>query len=392
MRFVRIMQGNSQEDSNKRREDLLKEIFGDDWENQMAEAAKEPPKALPPVGGETPNPETGLIPVEEAEYEERTAFKGTEPGQAENSEVPNWTREQEDTPLSQEDVQPEPEAKAAEEEVRPKTHEEILAKNTNYVFIFGYTGSGKSTVLTAINMYMRQHYRVILNQLENREGIRLIHKMMRDLEEGDFPQPTSVGKITEYDTAFTIDGEDVNITFLEMAGEDLKKVDVDDGDDGLDEHVKAYLTCPGISISFLLVADYERVVKRKEDKLILQFLSYLYNENIDMSRVGVILSKFDRDKTDKNIEEVIKSYLPQVDKWLTSGDIAQPRVFPFSVGSVQSVHGKKDAITDLDLDDCGAIVPWVHEVLSLAEPVQQANTQSKGGVGEQLKKFLGFGK
>ncbi|MEM7658479.1 MAG: hypothetical protein AAF399_20295 [Bacteroidota bacterium] len=246
-----------------------------------------------------------------------------------------------------------------------KTHEEILAKNTNYVFIFGYTGSGKSTVLTAINMYMRQHYRVILNQGGNQAGIRLIHRMMRDIEEGQFPQATTIGQITEYDTSFLMNGEDVNLTFLEMAGEDLRKVDVADAEDELPESVKAYLTCPGISISFLIVADYERVVQRTEDKLILQFLSYLYQEKIDLSRVGVILSKFDRGRTEQNVEEVIKTYLPQVDKWLSSGDIAQPRIFPFSIGEVTEAQGSKDAISHIDLEDCSEVVPWLHHVLSL---------------------------
>ena len=246
-----------------------------------------------------------------------------------------------------------------------QTQEEILAKNTHYVFIFGYTGAGKSTVLTALNMYMRQHHRVILNQAGNQDGIRLMHQMMRDLETGHFPQPTSIGQITEYDTSFRMNGEDVNLTFLEMAGEDLRKVDVDTGEEGLPDSVKAYLHCPGISISFLLVADYDRVVARKEDRLILQFLSFLYTEGVDLSRVGVLLSKFDRGRTEMNVEEVIRTYLPQVDKWLTSGDIEQPRVFPFSVGEVDSQTGRKDQIREIDLEDCGEVVPWLHQVLSL---------------------------
>jgi len=276
----------------------------------------------------------------------------------------------------------------AEKDPSVKTHEEILDKNTNYVFIFGYTGAGKSTVLTAINMYMRQHYRVILNQGENQQGIRLIHQMMRDVEDGNFPQPTSIGQITEYDTAFMMEGEDVNLTFVEMAGEDLKKVDVDTGEEGLPESVKNYLSCPGISISFLIVADFERVMNRKEDKLILQFLSYLYNEGIDMSRVGVILSKFDRGRTDMNVEEVIKTYLPQVDKWLTSGDIQQPRVFPFSIGEVESDRGKKDEIRDIDLEDCSELVPWIHQVLSLpGTQAGRSRNQGNGLVG-RFRKLL----
>ncbi len=271
-----------------------------------------------------------------------------------------------------------------------KSQQEILDKNSHYVFIFGYTGSGKSTVLTAINMYMRQHYRVILNQGGNQDGIRLMHQMMRDVEQGRFPQPTSIGQITEYDTAFRMNDEDVNLTFLEMAGEDLRKVDVDAGEGGLPEAVKAYLNCPGISLSFLLVADFERVVARKEDKLILQFLSYLYNEGIDLSRVGVVLSKFDRGRTDLDVADVIRTYLPQVDKWLTSGDIAQPRVFPFSIGEIVSEAGQKDEISEIDLEDCAEVVPWLHHVLSLPGAEWPGDPEAPSAGKKLASKLRGF--
>ena len=138
----------------------------------------------------------------------------------------------------------------------------------------------------------------------------------------------------------------------------------------------------------MIVADYERVMNRTEDRLILQFLSYLYNEGIDLSRVGVILSKFDRDKTDKNIEEVIKEYLPQVDKWLTSDEISHPRVFPFSIGEVASFINQKDQIARINLDDCSELVPWLHQVLSL--PGNNKNHQNSEGVVKKIGKLLGW--
>ncbi|MEO1415398.1 MAG: hypothetical protein AAFW00_08970 [Bacteroidota bacterium] len=313
----------------------------------------------------------------------------------EQVQTPSSQTQTPDTPSPMPVVQPQvaPAPSVISLQGKVPTHEEILAKNTNYIFVFGYTGSGKSTALTAINMYMRQHYRVILNQAENQDGIRLMHQMMRDIEEGYFPQPTSMGQITEYDTAFLMNGTDVNLTFLEMAGEDLKRVDVDTGEEGFSDAIKAYLTCPGITISFLIVADFDRVVARKEDKLILQFLSYLYNEGIDMSRVGVVLSKFDRGRTDMNVEEVIQNYLPQVDKWLTSGDISQPRVFPFSIGEILSEDHKKDEISEIQLLDCDPIVNWLHTTLSLPG-LQQAtvadHSQPKKGFIGKMRGLLNF--
>ncbi|MEM9935786.1 MAG: hypothetical protein AAF824_19325 [Bacteroidota bacterium] len=444
MRHLKLMQGKQ-----KNREEILKDIFGqEEWEEMQEEIQNrdETEPDLAPKHQDLLNQANGIqvnglagkssnLPVkyeeitlkeleaEEAEEAEAEAEaeKEAETGAELQAEEPIELIEKKDASSfwdftkksSPEPVEPPPvlqpwetmehmpftpegveeatqeNGQAGESFAKPKTHEEILGKNTNYIFIFGYTGSGKSTVLTALNMYMRQHYRVILNQLENKEGIRLIHEMMHDLESGEFPQPTSVGKITEYDAAFTMEGQNVNVTFLEMAGEDLKGIDVEDEEEGLADHVEAYLTCPGISISFLLVADYERVVKRKEDKLILQFLSYLYNQGIDMSRVGVVLSKFDKGVTDQNVEEVIQTYLPQVDKWLTSGDIAHPRVFPFSIGDVLTIPGQKASVSDIDLEDCGQIVPWLHQVLSL--PGSKAAMSKKSPKwASQIKGMLGW--
>ncbi|RMG26147.1 MAG: hypothetical protein D6730_09690 [Bacteroidetes bacterium] len=360
------MKGNLPEDQEKRREELLREIFGEEEFEQMeTERTQQQQRLQQQLHPAIVEPAHELAEAADTDDDEGGIF------------VP--------PPVDMDEQQAQTHAA-----VRPKTPEEILAKNTHYIFIFGYTGSGKSTVLTAINMYMRQHYRVILNQTENQTGIRLIHEMMRDIESGRFPQPTSVGSITEYDTAFTMNDQDVNLTFLEMAGEDLKKIDVDEGDEGLSEELLAYLRCPGISISFLMVADYERVVNRKEDKLILQFLSYLYNEGIDMSRVGVVLSKFDQGRTDLDVEQIIKTYLPQVDKWLSSDDIAHPRVFPFSIGRINSYANQKDDIAEIDLEDCSEIVPWLHQVLSLPGGQQTGAEAGGGSVKKRLRNLLGF--
>lgn len=420
MRFIRFMQGNLPEDREKKREQILKDIFGEE-EWQVLKRRRQP--ELSKQDSESDDTDDRHQKKLEAHNEVFPEKKSLTDQQEVFSKENNGLQpEVEEAQLAEEDspayfikkkgetfskVEPQADAESLNEQKTlsekeeakstnsissyeaPRTHEEILDKNTHYIFIFGYTGSGKSTVLTAINMYMRQHYRVILNQMENQEGIRLVHEMMRGMEEGQFPQPTSIGTITEYDTAFSINGQTVNLTFLEMAGEDLKKIDVETGDEGLDPHVQSFLSCPGISISFLIVADYNRVMTRREDKLILQFLSYLYNEGIDMSRVGVILSKFDRDKTTLPVEEVIQKYLPQVDKWLTSGDIRQPRIFPFSVGEVRSSESQKDEIVKMNLTDCSEIVPWLHKVLSLPDAPNPA-PKPKSGIGRRLRSLFNF--
>ena len=94
-----------------------------------------------------------------------------------------------------------------------------------------------------------------------------------------------------------------------------------------------------------------------------------------------------------NVEEVIQNYLPQVDKWLTSGDISQPRVFPFSIGEILSEDHKKDEISEIQLLDCDPIVNWLHTTLSLPG-LQQAtvadHSQPKKGFIGKMRGLLNF--
>ena len=138
-----------------------------------------------------------------------------------------------------------------------KEHTSLQAKNSNFIFVFGYTGSGKTTVLGAIDLYIRRKYAKTINPTGNKDGINHINKIVRNITFGEFPNATPAGTIVEYDVALThpVSDETVNLTFIEMAGEDLRKINTDDEDGGTGElrsEIKKYLTCPDISMSFFI--------------------------------------------------------------------------------------------------------------------------------------------
>ena len=189
--------------------------------------------------------------------------------------------------------------KRKERKVLKKEHTSLQAKNSNFIFVFGYTGSGKTTVLAAIDLYIRRKYAKTINPTGNKDGINHINKIVRNITFGEFPNATPAGTIVEYDVALThpVSDETINLTFIEMAGEDLRKINTDDEDSGTGElrsEIKKYLTCPDISMSFLLIADYkERVESLREDDLFMNFFGYVRNLEVPLKNVGVIVSKFD---------------------------------------------------------------------------------------------------
>lgn len=262
--------------------------------------------------------------------------------------------------------------KRKERKVLKKEHTSLQAKNSNFIFVFGYTGSGKTTVLAAIDLYIRRKYAKTINPTGNKDGINHINKIVRNITFGEFPNATPAGTIVEYDVALThpVSDETVNLTFIEMAGEDLRKINTDDEDSGTGElrsEIKKYLTCPDISISFLLIADYkERIESLREDDLFMNFFGYVRNLEVPLKNVGVIVSKFDKELTDRLfLNDVVEDYLPQTRRFMENKSIIKnARIFPFSIGEVVQEEGDEPRIMAIDLRDTDAVVNWLFDSFS----------------------------
>jgi len=262
--------------------------------------------------------------------------------------------------------------KRKERKVLKKEHTSLQAKNSNFIFVFGYTGSGKTTVLAAIDLYIRRKYAKTINPTGNKDGINHINKIVRNITFGEFPNATPAGTIVEYDVALThpVSDETVNLTFIEMAGEDLRKINTDDEDGGTGElrsEIKKYLTCPDISMSFLLIADYkERIETLREDDLFMNFFGYVRNLEVPLKNVGVIVSKFDKDLTDRlYLNDVVEDYLPQTRRFMENKSIIEnAKIFPFSIGEVVQEEGDEPRIMAIDLRDTDAVVNWLFDSFS----------------------------
>ncbi len=249
-----------------------------------------------------------------------------------------------------------------------KTSEELLEKNTQYIFVFGYNGSGKSTILAALNLYLQKQYNTIENH-ENPNGIREINRLVRKVRRGKFPDQTPAGTLLEYDVSVVVDEKNtINLTFLEMAGEDLRGVSIMNEDRDLPDFIKPYLTTPDLPISFVLVADYDQIINpiaddAYQDDLMQNFLDMLVHLDTDTHNVALVISKYDQQKVREGEtlqrvmeEEMFRTY----NKLLDESRIPNGKVFPFSIGAVGEDPESGEAVIDeLNLDDCKKILTWL---------------------------------
>lgn len=260
--------------------------------------------------------------------------------------------------------------------------------NAHYIFTFGEFGSGKTSVNGIISLVLSRMYRTITDPIGNPEGVDLMNAIQSDLEKGKFPTESERNKVVEYVLSVEVEDQMINLVFVEMSGEDLEKI-VKKGDEKkLGKHIEPYFLCPGASVTYLLVADYERVMGegdtqiRHPDYFFHTFLSYIERledprgNKITVDRLILILSKFDMKKnSDVNLQTIVKEHLPKTYLALRSSKIKKAMAFPFSVGEVGMDQNNQNYIKTLDLS--GPVEDVTQYMVDLFVKKKEPSTWSK---------------
>lgn len=252
--------------------------------------------------------------------------------------------------------------------------DEIRDKNTHYVLIFGYVGSGKTTLLAMVNLFLRREYKIVINASQkNKEAIVYINKIVGDLKDKRFPDSTRETLLIEFDVAIQLpDGRFLNFTFIEVSGEDIRKLKAENNGK-LPDFINYYLSIKEISISYIMVADHNQILKRKEkdsdqDELMHEFISHLIHYQANISNLALIISKCDREiiKSSKENElylaKILEEKMPQTYKWLKDrNQMPNSVIIPFSIGRVKKSENGKDMIEELILSDSQNVVNWLFD-------------------------------
>jgi GTP-binding protein EngB required for normal cell division len=278
-----------------------------------------------------------------------------------------------------------------ESEVKPKSPDMdlVIDPEMPYFFVFGNSTAGKSAMLAGLLYYIQisrigQLRSLSLNEHEHhRKGDYILSEMTKKVRKGEFIEgtqtldPTEFVFPTEINLEFQPTGrKNMPFCLLEMAGEDLKEIELrDQGRRGgeFDERINAYLKHPDCQMIFICVVDVDTPANSED--LINQFLRYIHKIGHSTNPVLITINKWDKIAGEYNsAKEYLEKELPILTNNLFD-DNREMAYMKFSVGTVFSKDGK-DAY-NYEQEDSEKLLKWMY-LTATGESLDQEVKKSKG--------------
>jgi hypothetical protein len=257
------------------------------------------------------------------------------------------------------------------------TFKSLQDRKTTFVFLFGRPGSGKTAIISSLCHFMGTHPSGALEvrNKNNREGMFFLKEIFRKGREGLFLERTARNKITEIDLRYTPKKpkKSMNLTFLEMSGEDLNKVELKrnrvngEAQGGLlPDNIDIYLKCPRVKMVFLLVTEQSRV--REDDVLMFEFLDYLRKKqkNFRKPKVLLLVSKWDQygGKYKKDIGAFVSNHMKLTNNLLTQIDGTIAYYTVGDVVEVQHEQATESMISQFDARQADVVKRWLYQAVT----------------------------
>ncbi|MEO0037312.1 MAG: hypothetical protein RIQ59_523 [Bacteroidota bacterium] len=243
---------------------------------------------------------------------------------------------------------------------------QIQNKDSNFVFFFGVSASGKSVILSSILYYLSSQAGVLSPKVgtpNSKEAQVLLADFFENMSRGILPNRTTRDQVTRIDLKFEPNNKSkkvppINLTFLETAGANHQ--DINKGNQyhtSIDNYLNAR-----IPLNIIIVTSYDSA--HKEDSLIYQFLNRLVEKNIDPQYVNIILviSKWDLSgksgvASEDELESFISERLPMTNNRINAYEFSKTY---FTIGKIEE-KGNTEKITNLNLDSAEIISKWLYE-------------------------------
>lgn len=231
------------------------------------------------------------------------------------------------------------------------------SEDKHFVFLFGSPAAGKTAVLGCILQAMQRPEapgKLFVHGAGGgyfKAGLALWNRVSDAFSAQRFPSRSTKNETIQLHAQYRVQEgvKPLNIVFLEMAGEDLKSVNItDQGGRSLPFHIGQFLRIPTLKLSFLITTPWDEA--DKDDALIDSFLSYV-NEtapHLIENRFILLVTKWDKNQSGNGeaIDEFVRSKMPR-----TYNKLAAKRnvIQPFSVGTVIPFDGSDgDIIAQFD--------------------------------------------
>lgn len=245
---------------------------------------------------------------------------------------------------------------------------------TNFIFLFGGAQRGKTVVTSSIVNFLSSveaqgtlspfRLKVPADSTEIDHGRALFDRIRRVFAEQRFPLRTSLVGDKEpiyVNVRFTpkndLDAETLGMTFLEMPGEDLEKVDTPEGGYGeLPARINAFFKVKDIKLAFILVTEPAKAFG--DDQLMASFIDYVCDQDSRFltSRFLLLLTKWDSYEGELSPAEFAEKNMR-----LTYAKLFDSRhsIASFSIGDVVMMDGKP-FLTSFNPDYAKSVVNWLY--------------------------------
>lgn len=288
---------------------------------------------------------------------------------SQNSEsVP--TRVEGEAATSESAVQPDNRFKSMAEQIAY-----IENKDTDYVFLFGASQAGKTAVCASIIYYL-SNPEVILGDMEEFRydedtrnkltDLTLINTIREAVRSRNFPGRTMLGSLSHINIRYRPKRRSrpaVSMTFLEMSGEDLQKVESTKEKFGsLPTDIDVFFKADRNRVSMLFVLVTSHKYATRDDKLMVNFLDYIISQDSRFrdSRVLLLVSKWDTYVGDKDIKEFVRERMPFT--WAKIGKSTNA-YSSFTLGKVQEVDGNP-FIATYDEEPAEKVFHWLYHTIT----------------------------
>ncbi|RNC85228.1 MAG: hypothetical protein ED557_00160 [Balneola sp.] len=261
-----------------------------------------------------------------------------------------------------------------------RIYTQLQERDTTYVFVFGRESSGKSAMVSGLTHYMATtpfgELTPNSTRKQNEQGVRFYNDLRRNINVGKFIDrtPTLNKKtITELDLSFTPENrKKMNLTFLEMSGEDLKKVEIETSSSEpysgiLPDEINFYLECPEINLLFILVTSHD--TNEDDDQLLARFIEYIreLSDNHENPDILLAITKWDtyKDAHKQNVLGYVNEHLKSTYQKLNSINQGADVVW-FSLGDMQidKTDNSVIAVKELKLESSETVVTWLYEKIA----------------------------
>jgi hypothetical protein len=246
-------------------------------------------------------------------------------------------------------------------------YDALRDRDTTFIFLFGPPGSGKTAITSSLAFHMGtdEEGELRVRDEANIRGKALLQDIFKRVRTGTFLERSNVGNVYEIDLTYTPlrKRKEMNFTFLEMSGEDLKEIEIKPNATTNVEfipQIDVYLGAPKLDILFFLVVDFSEAPKW--DGLMVAFLDYIAQrrENHRIPKVLLLVSKWDaytgRHKRNNDITGFVKENMP-----MTFGRLNAVNgvIDYYTVGEVE-----KDEIISFGPIRAAAVKRWMYYSIS----------------------------